>query len=84
MSFYIVILVRHDYPNNSSILGELYNTWVLAHMLATFMFVYVYYIVIISKKWGFEKQIRVFRRKNGLIKLLKLQPSGKFRYQHMS
>ena len=32
-----MILVRHDYPNNSSILGELYNTWVLAHMLATFM-----------------------------------------------
>ena len=79
MSFYIVILVRHDYPNNSSILGELYDTRVLAHM-----FVYVYYIVIISKEWGFKKQIRVLRRKYGLIKLLKLQPSEKFRYQRIS
>ena len=34
---FIVILVRHDYPNNASILGELYNTWVLAHVLATFL-----------------------------------------------
>ena len=34
---FIVLLVRHDYPNNASTLGELYNTWVLAHVLATFL-----------------------------------------------
>ena len=34
---FILIEIRHDYRNNSYILGELYNTWVLAHVLAIFL-----------------------------------------------